>query len=218
MADLDWKWIIIIGAIIYLLSTLTPKPITVGTQAILNVEQEKTATILIGLTAPTPDTDTSDGNYTVNTGAYRIITTNGSIIKDWTETVISTNYQTSIEYAPLYNSTIQAKVEETLYSYNTTTNVSAQVSKKTIITQDININVVGQQAAPVVVTTSSGGWTPVSTGTPIKVSTAITPETVVVEEESFGEKYGLLILLVISFVIFGLVVFSYLSRKGKRKR
>lgn len=220
VANVDIKGVVIVGVVIYLLSVLLPAPLTVSPQAILNVEQEKSATLLIGLTSQAPDTDASDGNLTQNFGAYRIVTSNGTVIRDWSETQVSTSYQVTVDYAPLYNSTVQARINEKLFSYNATTNTSTFVSEHTLVTQNIDINVVSKQAAPVVVTSSSGSsWTPVNVGTPIKISAATPPtqETVVVEE-SFGEKYGLLILLIVSLLVFGLAIYSYIARRGRRRR
>lgn len=218
MAEINWTGLVIIAAIVLLLANLKTGPAIIGPQALLNIEQDKTATIIIGLTSPEPDVDNTDGNYTQNIGAYRIITTNGTIIRDWAEKPITTSYQESIEYAPTYNSTIQAKTVEKLYAYNLTTNTSALVSERVTNSQDININVVAKQEATIVVTQTSSGSGSVPRQIVPSGSVQITTTETPAPEEGFWEKYGLLTLLVVSFVIFGLATYSYLTGKGRRRR
>ena len=231
MAQISWKAVLIIALITFLLYNLTKTPLQIPLQAILNVEQDKTAAIIFQIITNPTDKDTSDGNYTRHEGSYRIISTNGTFITAGPTEEIDDKYSVTVNYAPRINSSVIAEILERVYRYNEScaciaqpnttciqvcTNTSTQTGQGIIASQKIDIAVVQKQEAAVVVTTttSSGGtWrAPVPTNTPVTpVNTTMLPtqDVIVSAPEGFWDKYGLYIVLSLSFIVLGLALLQY---------
>lgn len=237
MADLNWKWVLGFAIIAILLYRAVPAAMLIPSQAILNVEQDKQATMAFQIQVAQRDSDLSDNNYTLQEGSYKIVSSNGSTILVGGTTNVDGIYNVVVNYAPTVNSSVVAEILEKVYIQNETctctsppgqaciqvcTNTSILVGQNILATQKIDINVVPaqSQASPVVVTTSGGYYQPISSNTPVTPTSNLTPPTqdiLVPAQETFWTKYGLLIVLSISFIVLGFALLNYFG-KGKTRR